>query len=77
MIDERIPELSDKELERLHVNAVRLVESGTANQREQAERLLPLLSAALEERKTARIATQSETRRTAAQRRSAMKVKAE
>ena len=44
-IDQRIPDLSDKELENLHANAVRLEQSGTQIQRQHAERLLPLLSA--------------------------------
>lgn len=62
-IIDRIPDLSDKELESLHTNAVRLKDSGSAIQQRQAEELLPLLSAALEERKAARVATQAETRR--------------
>ena len=61
-IGDRIPDLSDKELESLHANALRLKESGSAIQRQQAEELLPLLGAALEERKATRVATQAETR---------------
>ena len=41
-IDQRIPDLSDKELESLQANAVRLVDSGSPIQRQQAEELLPL-----------------------------------
>lgn len=65
-IGDRIPDLSDKELESLHANAVRLKDSGSAIQRQQAEELLPLLGFALEERRLARIATQGEARRASA-----------
>ncbi|HYD89539.1 MAG TPA: hypothetical protein VEA80_18815 [Vitreimonas sp.] len=68
-IDQRIPDLSDKELERLHANAVRLSQSGTPKQREQAESLLPLLGVALEDRHAARAAAQAETRRAATEKR--------
>ncbi|HVK80527.1 MAG TPA: hypothetical protein VM915_07930 [Verrucomicrobiae bacterium] len=49
-IDQRIPDLSDKELDTLHANAVRLAESGSVQQRQQAEGLLPLIGAELETR---------------------------
>ncbi len=62
-ISDRIPDLSDKELEHLHANAVRLKDAGSQIQRQQAEELLPLLGAALEERRLARVAAQTETRR--------------
>jgi hypothetical protein len=62
-IDQRIPDLSDKELESLHANAVRLAQSGSTAQRQQAEELLPLLGAALEERKLAKSAATSKARR--------------
>lgn len=74
-IDQRIPDMSDKELENLHANAVRLAQSGTQQQREQAERLLPLLSATLDERRTAKLAAQAETRRTAVRKKAAAKPK--
>lgn len=61
--DQRIPALSDKELENLHVNAVRLAQSGSTLQRQKAEELLPVLGAALEERRVTRVAAQTETRR--------------
>ena len=64
-IDQRIPDLSEKELESLQANAVRLAQSGTAMQRQQAEELLPLLSVALEERRTSRLAAQAEARKAA------------
>jgi hypothetical protein len=71
-IDQRIPELSDKELENLHANALRLAQSGTQRQREQAESLLPLLSAELEQRRAARVQTQQENRRSNAKQRAAV-----
>ena len=64
-IDQRIPDLSDKELESLQANAVRLAQTGSAMQRQQAEELLPLLSAALEERRVARVEAQAEARKAA------------
>ncbi len=77
-IDQRIPDLSDKELESLHANAVRLLESGSAKQREQAESLLPLLGIALEERRAVKAEAQAETRRAATEKRaSARKKKSE
>lgn len=42
--DKRIPELTDKELENYYNNAVRLAQAGAPAQREEAERLLPILS---------------------------------
>ncbi|MES1200426.1 MAG: hypothetical protein ABUS57_03145 [Pseudomonadota bacterium] len=68
-IAERIPDLSDKELETLHANALRLSQSGSSMQRQAAEELLPLLGVALEERKAARLAAQAETRRATTSRR--------
>lgn len=62
-IIDRIPDLSEKELENLHANAVRLKDSGSVMQRQHAEELLAPLGAALEERRLARVATQTETRR--------------
>jgi hypothetical protein len=69
-IDQRIPDLSDKELEKLHANAVRLAQSGAPAQRQQAEELLPLLGAAMETRAAARVAANTSVRRAAAKRRS-------
>lgn len=51
---QRIPDLSDAELETLHANAVRLAQSGTLKQKQQAESLLPLLDTALEQRRAVR-----------------------
>lgn len=67
-IDQRIPDLSDEELENLHANAVRLAQSGAPIQRQHAEELLPLLGAAMEERRRLRAAASTRTRRAAAQR---------
>lgn len=75
-ISDRIPDLSDKELESLHTNAVRLKDSGSQIQRQQAEELLPLLGAALEERRLARVAAQTETRRVNTEKRATAKKKA-
>jgi hypothetical protein len=49
-IDTRIPEFTDKELENLHDNAVRLAQSGKPAQKAEAERLLPLIAVELEVR---------------------------
>jgi hypothetical protein len=65
-IQDRIPDLSEKELESLQANAVRLKDSGSAIQRQQAEELLPLLGAAIEERRTTRLAAAAETRKATA-----------
>lgn len=70
-IGQRLAELSDKELESYHANATRLAQSGNDRQRQQAEELLPLLNVALEERRSARIEAQAETRRVNAEKRAA------
>ncbi len=72
-IGDRIPDLSDQELESLHANAVRLLGSGSVQQRRQAEELLPLLDAALEERRAAKAAVQTEARRAATEKRATAK----
>lgn len=74
-MDQRIPDLSDKELEALQANALRLMESGTQKQRQQAEELLPLIGAQLEERRVAKAETQAEKR--AAAKKAPKKAKAE
>lgn len=50
-IDERIAGYSDKELASLHNNVLRLAQSGTVQQRAEAERLMPLVDAELATRK--------------------------
>jgi hypothetical protein len=67
-IDERIPDLSDKELEQLHANAARLAQSGTKIQQERAQRALPLVDAEIETRRAAQTAAVDEKRREAAAR---------
>lgn len=61
-MEERIPDLSDLELERLHTNAVRLAQGGSAVQRSQADVLLPIIAAALDQRRVAHAAAQLEAR---------------
>jgi len=46
-LDERIPEMSETELNNLSANAQRLLVSGSAPQKAEAERLLPLIADAL------------------------------
>ena len=50
-IEERIPSLTDKELASLQENATRLALSGSAKQKADCERVLPLIDAELAERK--------------------------
>jgi hypothetical protein len=71
-ISERLPDLSDKELDSLHANAVRLAQSGTLKQRQQAEELMPLLDAALETRRVAHAEAQA-AKRAPAKRKAAAK----
>jgi hypothetical protein len=66
---QRIPDLSDKELESLHANAVRLAQSGTQTQRLQAESILPQIGAEMERRRAARAQASAEARRSSTQRR--------
>ncbi len=68
-VEDNIPNLTDKELENLHANAVRLVEAGSVQQRAQAETLLPLLGAALEERRAAKASALQDKRKIATQKR--------
>jgi hypothetical protein len=68
-MDQRIAALTDKELESYHANAVRVAQSGASRQREEAERLLPVLGAAMEERRLARVAAQAQARRENTERR--------
>jgi hypothetical protein len=65
-IGDRIADRSGEALESLHANAVRLKGSGSAIQRQQAEELLPLFGATLEQRRLARIATRAQARRASA-----------
>jgi hypothetical protein len=53
-LDDRIPEMTETELLNLRANATRLTQSGSAPQKAEAERLMPLIAAALEARKTSK-----------------------
>ena len=50
-IEDRIPSLTDKELASLQETAARLALSGSAKQKADCERVLPLIDAELAERK--------------------------
>lgn len=62
-MDQRIPDLSDRELETLHANAIRLAQSGTPKQKQQAESLLPLLGETVEARRVTRAQAALERKR--------------
>jgi hypothetical protein len=51
-----LPELSDKELENLHGNAIRLSQSGSQLQKARAEEMLPRVGAEIARRRTAHVA---------------------
>jgi hypothetical protein len=59
----RLADLSDKELEDLHGNAIRLAQSGTGAQRAEAERLLPVIGREVEARAQARAQSHAESQR--------------
>ena len=61
-LDSRIADLSDKELENLHGNAIRLAQAGTPAQRTEAERLLPIIGSEVEKRARDRSAATAEAR---------------
>jgi hypothetical protein len=69
VIEERIPDMSDKELENLHLNAVRLSKSGAPKQQAEAARLLPIIGAAMDGRRSARAAELVEKKRAMAEER--------
>lgn len=62
MTNLRLADLSDKELEDLHGNAIRLAQSGTGAQRAEAERLLPAIGREVEARAQARSQAQRQKR---------------
>jgi hypothetical protein len=62
-IEDRIPQLTDTELENLHDNAVRLSAAGTASQRTEAARLLPIITAAITSRRATHDAELAERKR--------------
>jgi hypothetical protein len=53
-IEDRIPQLTDKELENLHDNAERIAKGAASKQQAEAARLLPIIADALVERKKTR-----------------------
>jgi hypothetical protein len=61
-LDARIGDLSDKELEDLHGNAIRLAQSGAPAQQAEAERLLPAIGAEVERRMRRRTSAMTEAR---------------
>jgi hypothetical protein len=62
-IEERIPQMSDKELDNLLANARRLAQSGAAKQKAEAERLIPIVERAVAERKAKRAEELVETKK--------------
>lgn len=50
-IEDRIPEMTDKELDNLHANATRLSTAAASKQQAEAVRLLPIIEAAMVTRK--------------------------
>ena len=62
-IEDRIPEFTDKELENLHGNALRLSTGGKPAQQAEAARLLQIIAAAMETRRVAHNAALAEKRR--------------
>jgi hypothetical protein len=65
-IEDRIPEMTDKELAVLHDNAKRLALSGAVKQQTDAERLTPLIEAELAARKARAPVKAKAVRKTAA-----------
>jgi hypothetical protein len=63
-IEDRIPEMNDKELANLRDNAMRLAQSGAPKQQAEAARLIPIIEAASEERRTANAAALVEKKKT-------------
>lgn len=59
-LDARIPTMTEKELENLQANAERIIKSGAAKQKEEAERLLPLIAEALVELRKNKLAAAAE-----------------
>jgi hypothetical protein len=53
-IEDRFSEMTDKELQNLHDNAVRLAAGPASKRQAEAERLLPLVAQAMEDRQKTR-----------------------
>lgn len=61
-IDDRIPQMSEPELLNLQANATRLITSGSAPQKAEAERIMPLVEAALETARAAKSVAQQKAK---------------
>jgi hypothetical protein len=57
-----LPELSDKELENLYGNAIRLSQSGTQPQKSAAEEMLPRVGEEIQRRRSAHLSAVSRKR---------------
>jgi hypothetical protein len=62
-IEERIPQLTDNELENLRSNAVRLSTTGAPAQKAEAARLLPIITTAIASRRASHDAELAERKR--------------
>ena len=62
-IEDRIPDMTDKELENLHGNATRLAQAGVSKQQAEAIRLLPIIDAARAARREAHTAALAEKKK--------------
>jgi hypothetical protein len=62
-IDDRIPEMTDKELDNLRENAERLAQSGSPAQKAEAARLLPIIEIAAQARKVTNAAASAEKKK--------------
>lgn len=62
-IEDRIPEMTDKELENLHGNATRLAQAGASKQQAEAIRLLPIIDAAMVARREAHLVALAEKKK--------------
>lgn len=59
-IEDQIPKMTDKELENLHANAVRIAQGPASKRQAEAERLLPIIAEALAAAQKARAAETAE-----------------
>ncbi len=59
-IEDQIPQMTDKELENLHANAERISKTPASKKQADAERLLPIITEALAERRKTRVTEAAE-----------------
>ena len=59
-IEDRIPEMTDKELENLLANAERISKTPASKKQAEAERLFPIIAEALVERRKTRVTEAAE-----------------